>query len=86
VIVGIAGFVLGPEQLTSMAKDFGKIAGELKDVPKEFAEGMKETEKVKPKAIEGAKDTDAPMGMDTAAKVEAPKVEAPKKEEDNMAK
>ncbi|KAJ8600239.1 hypothetical protein CTAYLR_001979 [Chrysophaeum taylorii] len=44
VILGIAGFILGPEKLTSMAKDFGKIAGDLKEVPKEFAEGMKESE------------------------------------------
>ena len=27
-----------------MAKDLGKVAGELKEVPKEFAEGMKESE------------------------------------------
>lgn len=44
MILGIGGFILGPEKLTSLAKDFGKIAGELKDVPKEFAEGMKESE------------------------------------------
>ena len=31
-----------PEKLGSLAKDFGKIAGELKDVPKEFKEGLEE--------------------------------------------
>jgi len=44
VILGIAGFVLGPDKLASMAKDLGKVAGELKEVPKEFAEGLKESE------------------------------------------
>lgn len=48
-----------PEKLSSMAKDFGKIAGELKEVPKEFAEGMKESEDVKmTKAVESAKEED----------------------------
>mmetsp|Transcript_19876 Transcript_19876/g.63978 ORF Transcript_19876/g.63978 Transcript_19876/m.63978 type:complete len:149 (-) Transcript_19876:175-621(-) len=56
VILGIAGFVLGPEKLTSMAKDLGKVAGELKEVPKEFAEGLKETEATKP--LEDAKATE----------------------------
>ena len=27
-----------------MARDFGKVAGELKDVPKEFQEGLSEGE------------------------------------------
>ena len=51
VILGIAGFVLGPEKLTEMAKDLGKVAGELKEVPKEFAEGMKESEAEATKAV-----------------------------------
>ena len=44
VILGIAGFVLGPEKLGSLARDFGKVAGELKEVPKEFQEGLSEGE------------------------------------------
>ena len=42
VILGLGAFVLGPDKLASMAKDFGKVAGELKDVPKEFKEGLEE--------------------------------------------
>ena len=38
VILAVGGFVLGPSQLAEMARDFGKVAGELKDVPKEFRE------------------------------------------------
>lgn len=44
VILAVGGFVLGPSQLAEMARDFGKVAGELKDVPKEFREGMSEGE------------------------------------------
>jgi hypothetical protein len=33
-----AGFVLGPQKLGQMARDLGAVAGELKDVPKEFQE------------------------------------------------
>lgn len=54
MILGIGGFILGPEKLMSMARDFGKIAGELKEVPKEFAEGIKETEGKKVSAVETA--------------------------------
>ena len=44
---GLGAFVLGPDKLASMAKDFGKVAGELKDVPKEFKEGLEEGEAAK---------------------------------------
>jgi len=40
VIVAVAGFILGPQKLAEMARDAGKVAGELKDVPKEFQEGL----------------------------------------------
>ena len=36
--ITIAGFVLGPQKLGQMARDLGAVAGELKDVPKEFQE------------------------------------------------
>lgn len=42
VIAVVAGLVLGPEKLSGLARDFGKVAGELKDVPKEFQEGLSE--------------------------------------------
>jgi sec-independent protein translocase protein TatA len=44
VILVAAAFLLGPEKLAEFGKDAGKIAGELKEVPKEFQQGMKEGE------------------------------------------
>jgi sec-independent protein translocase protein TatA len=44
VILVAAAFLLGPEKLASLGKDAGKIAGELKEVPKEFQAGMAEGE------------------------------------------
>lgn len=44
VVLVAAAFLLGPEKLASLGKDAGKIAGELKEVPKEFQEGLKEGE------------------------------------------
>jgi sec-independent protein translocase protein TatA len=44
VIIVVAALVLGPEKLTSFAKDAGKMAGELKEVPKEFQAGINEGE------------------------------------------
>jgi sec-independent protein translocase protein TatA len=45
VIIGIAAaFLLGPEKLASLGKDAGKMAGELKEVPKEFQRGLEEGE------------------------------------------
>ncbi|KAG5175743.1 Tha4/Hcf106 protein [Tribonema minus] len=44
VIIVVAALVLGPEKLTSFAKDAGKMAGELKEVPKEFQAGIDEGE------------------------------------------
>ena len=47
ISIHLGAFVLGPDKLASMAKDFGKVAGELKDVPKEFKEGLEEGEAAK---------------------------------------
>jgi sec-independent protein translocase protein TatA len=44
IIVVVAAFVLGPDKLASIGKDAGKIAGELKEVPKEFQKGLEEGE------------------------------------------
>ena len=42
-IIVIAGaFLLGPQKLAEFGKDAGKIAGELKEVPKEFQKGLEE--------------------------------------------
>ena len=66
VIVAVAGFVLGPQKLAEMARDFGKVAGELKDVPKEFQEGLAEGDQL-------AKD----QQMLTASKTAEPEAAAP---------
>ena len=44
VILIAAAFLLGPQKLAELGKDAGKIAGELKEVPKEFQAGMAEGE------------------------------------------
>mmetsp|Transcript_47521 Transcript_47521/g.54897 ORF Transcript_47521/g.54897 Transcript_47521/m.54897 type:complete len:159 (+) Transcript_47521:54-530(+) len=44
IILVAAAFLLGPDKLASLGKDAGKIAGELKEVPKEFQDGMAEGE------------------------------------------
>lgn len=45
VILVAAAFLLGPQKLAELGKDAGKIAGELKEVPKEFQAGLAEGEK-----------------------------------------
>jgi sec-independent protein translocase protein TatA len=45
IILIAAAFLLGPQKLAELGKDAGKIAGELKEVPKEFQAGLKEGEK-----------------------------------------
>ena len=47
--------MLGPDKLASMAKDFGKVAGELKDVPKEFKEGLDSVEPSSSKSLAAEK-------------------------------
>merc|ERR1712238_551301 len=44
IILVAAAFLLGPDKLASLGKDAGKIAGDLKEVPKEFQDGMAEGE------------------------------------------
>lgn len=45
IILVAAAFLLGPQKLAELGKDAGKIAGELKEVPKEFQKGLEEGEK-----------------------------------------
>ena len=56
IILVAAAFLLGPSKLAELGKDAGKIAGELKEVPKEFqagmAEGEEEAKKMKLKEVE----------------------------------
>ena len=50
IIAGAAAVLLGPSKLASFSKDLGKVAGELKEVPKEFQKGIAEGE-IESKAI-----------------------------------
>lgn len=44
-VILIAGaFLLGPSKLAELGKEAGKMAGELKEVPKEFQDGLAEGE------------------------------------------
>jgi sec-independent protein translocase protein TatA len=42
VILLAIGFVLGPQKIAELAKDLGKSAGDLKDIPIEFQKGFQE--------------------------------------------
>ena len=42
VIVAVAALVVGPSQLTSMARDAGKTVGTVSKVPEQFASGLDE--------------------------------------------
>lgn len=44
VCLAVAALILGPDKLAGVAKDVGKMAGELKDVPAEFQAGIEEGE------------------------------------------
>ena len=65
IILIAAAFLLGPQKLAELGKDAGKIAGELKEVPKEFQKGMAEGEK------EAAKMKKEIMGDDAEVVKEA---------------
>merc|ERR1719436_1232290 len=58
VILAVGAFLLGPETLKGFAKEAGKAAGDLKDVPEAFQAGMEEkTPKLEEgKEKEGAKE------------------------------
>jgi len=61
IILVAAAFLLGPQKLAEFGKDAGKIAGELKEVPKEFQKGLAEGEKQAADALksgEPAKDAE----------------------------
>mmetsp|Transcript_68165 Transcript_68165/g.127264 ORF Transcript_68165/g.127264 Transcript_68165/m.127264 type:complete len:164 (-) Transcript_68165:136-627(-) len=52
VILAVGAVVLGPEALKGMAKEAGKAAGDLKDVPKAFEEGMDIAQSAKTQDVE----------------------------------
>ena len=62
IILVAAAFLLGPQKLAELGKDAGKIAGELKEVPKEFQKGLAEGEEnamqMKKELSESAQDAE----------------------------
>mmetsp|Transcript_3108 Transcript_3108/g.7002 ORF Transcript_3108/g.7002 Transcript_3108/m.7002 type:complete len:156 (+) Transcript_3108:122-589(+) len=52
VILAVGAVVLGPEALKDAAKEAGKAAGDLKDVPKAFEEGMEIAQAEKAKDVQ----------------------------------
>ena len=68
-IIGVAAaFLLGPAKLAEFSKDLGKVAGELKDVPKEFQKGIREGE-AESKAIK-AKEAGKPEPVEDVEAME----------------
>lgn len=63
IILVAAAFLLGPDKLASLGKDAGKIAGELKEVPKEFQAGMAEGE-AQAKAMKQKSEAEAAQIVD----------------------
>lgn len=77
VILGVGILFFGPEALKGFAKEAGKAAGDLKEVPKAFQDGMESMEAANnatPEAIDEPKVVDAVEVKDTKAdSKEAPK-------------
>mmetsp|Transcript_29858 Transcript_29858/g.36594 ORF Transcript_29858/g.36594 Transcript_29858/m.36594 type:complete len:157 (-) Transcript_29858:96-566(-) len=75
VILGAAILFFGPDALKSVAKEAGKAAGDLKEVPKAFEEGMSETDKTKPaeepKEVKEAEVIEAKASTETKEKPKA---------------
>eukprot|EP00536_Pseudo-nitzschia_multiseries_P008317 jgi/Psemu1/305642/fgenesh1_kg.210_\ len=67
IILVAAAFLLGPDKLASLGKDAGKIAGELKEVPKEFQAGMAEGEAAA-KAMKKKEEAEVAQIVDKEAK------------------
>jgi sec-independent protein translocase protein TatA len=63
IIFVAAAFLLGPDKLASLGKDAGKIAGELKEVPKEFQAGMAEGE-AQAKAMKATQEVEVEVAKD----------------------
>lgn len=73
IILIAAAFLLGPDKLASLGKDAGKIAGELKEVPKEFQRGLEEGE-AQAKALKAKSETESvSVDAEVAQKEEATK-------------
>ena|ERR1719487_2308472 len=61
VIAAAATFILGPDKIAAMAKDLGKDTAQLKNIPKEFREGV---EAARPSAA--AAEVARTLGRDAA--------------------
>lgn len=66
IILVAAAFLLGPQKLAELGKDAGKIAGELKEVPKEFQKGLAEGEK-SANVLKGKEDSKAESNSSSSA-------------------
>eukprot|EP00544_Gedaniella_sp_CCMP2646_P003942 CAMPEP_0202481126 /NCGR_PEP_ID=MMETSP1361-20130828/842_1 /ASSEMBLY_ACC=CAM_ASM_000849 /TAXON_ID=210615 /ORGANISM="Staurosira complex sp., Strain CCMP2646" /LENGTH=142 /DNA_ID=CAMNT_0049108621 /DNA_START=38 /DNA_END=466 /DNA_ORIENTATION=+ len=68
IILVAAAFLLGPQKLAELGKDAGKVAGELKEVPKEFQKGLAEGEAEAAKMKKELQGTDAEVVKDDSDK------------------
>eukprot|EP00425_Heterocapsa_triquetra_P003559 CAMPEP_0195062392 /NCGR_PEP_ID=MMETSP0448-20130528/9030_1 /TAXON_ID=66468 /ORGANISM="Heterocapsa triquestra, Strain CCMP 448" /LENGTH=163 /DNA_ID=CAMNT_0040093073 /DNA_START=66 /DNA_END=557 /DNA_ORIENTATION=+ len=59
VILAVGAFFFGPDKLKELAGEAGKAAGDLKDVPKAFEDGMKTVEESKAKKSDDKEAKDA---------------------------
>eukprot|EP00904_Undaria_pinnatifida_P004738 jgi/Undpi1/14265/HiC_scaffold_9.g03914.m1 len=78
VCLAVAALILGPDKLAGVAKDVGKMAGELKDVPKEFQAGIEEGEAKAAKTVSEIESKSAPV-MDAEPAAEEKKEEEKEK-------
>lgn len=68
IILVAAAFLLGPQKLAELGKDAGKVAGELKEVPKEFQKGLAEGEQEAAKMKKELQGADAEVVKDDSDK------------------
>ncbi|CAM9431104.1 unnamed protein product [Ectocarpus sp. 12 AP-2014] len=73
VCIAVAALILGPDKMAGFAKDMGKMAGELKDVPKEFQAGVQEGEAKTQKTIMEIESNGLAVDAEPATKKEEEK-------------
>eukprot|EP00903_Cladosiphon_okamuranus_P017888 g16461.t1 len=73
VCIAVAALILGPDKMAGFAKDMGKMAGELKDVPKEFQAGIQEGERKTQKTLKEIEGNGLTVDAEPAEKKEEEK-------------
>eukprot|EP00752_Nemacystus_decipiens_P006019 g5436.t1 len=73
VCIAVAALILGPDKMAGFAKDMGKMAGELKDVPKEFQAGIQEGEQKTKNTIKEIESNGLTVDAEPAEKKEEEK-------------